>query len=453
MKLDKNNAVKKAFFIAVAVLILFIAALMQASSEEIEKVKYTDLEKEELSDDYESQDLLKEYYGDLLGYVKKEDIKFNTIATKDSLAILNVTINGKDRRIFTRLNTGTLYPAQSLADTITTTNLVVLGNISLKGNLFFDAEKSFGLRRFYGIGSTTSKYIDEGFARLANGKANVSVNPVLRELISSYNVFLSAEGLTKGIYVAEKTNSYFVVKSVNAKSNVGFSWMLSGVKQDFNEKLGSEYGKEKSIGITAEIDFEAGTTEIKINGLNRIFELINKTLGQVSNNALINETSGNITNQSMILITGNLVDEFGLETDLGRILGERAILPNLSETAETPLNNITGESITPVTAENITPVETAPDIGLGNATSNETTAGLNETIRSSVLEFTLYSTNEDFIISQVADVTGLSLSQAKKLINFVYFEPVNFEDETIEALQPPLDFIEKVNGSVIIRLG
>lgn len=431
MKLDSDKIVKKAFFIAV-VAALFFAAVIQASSE-AEKVKYTDLEKEQI--DSSGDGVLKEYYGELLGYVK-ENAKFNNIATKDDIAIFNVTIDGKDKRILTRLKTAALFPAQtSLTDTIRTTNLVVLGNISLKGVLFSEVEDTFGPRKLYGIESTSLRYVDEGFARLVNGKANVSINPVLRELISSYNVFLSAEGLTKGIYVAEKTNSYFVVKSVNANSNVGFSWMLRGVRKDYDYYLNSEYGKSEGIEIKAEINFENGTAEIKINGLNKIFGLINASK---NNYSIINETNINQTsNQSLILITGNLVDEFGLETDLGKILGEATPLPNLSKTA-------------PSASENITPAAG------GNATSNETAAGLNEIASlpvSSVLEFTLYSTNEEFIMSQVADVTGLSLGQVKKLINFVYKEPENFEDETIEEAMPKLDFIEKVNGSVIIRLG
>lgn len=455
MKLDKNNAVKKAFFIAVAVLILFIAALMQASSEE-EMVKYSDMEKEEIGDDDESQNALKEYSAELLGTVKK-DVEFNTIATQGDIAVLNVTIDGKDTRILTRLRTATISSGQNLlnATLIRTMNLVVLGNISLKGNLFFDAEESFGLRRFYGIGSTTSKYIDEGFARLVNGKANVSVNPVLRELISSYNVFLSAEGLTKGIYVAEKTDSYFVVKSVNAKSNVGFSWMLSGVKQDFNEKLGSEYGKEKSIGIIAEIDFETGSTKVKITGLDKILGLID--LSANGNNS--NNSNNQNNNQSINLITGNLIDEFGLETDLGKILGEATPLPNLTESSEettsTPLDNITVNETTTeeTTLDNVTIInETIPET-LNNITSNKTITNETSAPEISTLEFTLYSTNEDFIVSQIADVTGLRLDQAKKLVNFVYLQPEDFEDEVIEDVGPSLDFIEKVNGSVVIRLG
>jgi hypothetical protein len=251
--------------------------------------------------------------------------------------------------------------------------------------------------------------------------------------------------LTKGIYIAEKTQDYFVVKSLNADSNVAFSWMLRGIKKDFDGKLNSEYGKDKGISVEAKIDFENGRTEVKITGLDKILGLVE--LAPINDsNAQINETNNNL---SITLITGSLIDEFGLETDLGQILGEAAVLPNLTE-EETPLDNITEENITNIN-------ETLQEgIGLDNITSNETLVG-NELIvpkpEISVLEFTLYSTNEDFIVSQIADVTSLSLGQVRKLINFVYTEPAGFEDEVIDEPVVSLDFIEKVNGSVIIKLG
>jgi len=451
-----NNTVKRMFFILV-VITLFFAATIQVSSDE--KVKYSDLEKEEIGDDDESQEALQEYYGEILGTVKKK-AKFNTIATQGDIAVLNVTINGKDRRILTRLRTATIFSGQNLlnATLIRTMNLIVLGNISLKGNLFFEAEKSFGLRRLYGLGSTTSRYVDEGFARLGNGKANVSINPVLRELISGYNVFLSAEGLTRGIYIAEKTSSYFVVKSINAGSNVGFSWMLRGIKKEVEEKLSSEYGKEKGIGIKAEINFENGFTEVKITGLDKILGLINLSTGNNNSDAVQNNNSVNQTsNQSITLITGNLIDEFGLETDLGKILSDTTpSLPTIGEENNDSSNNQNNDLNANETSNETISNETLQEsIGLDNITSNETFGG-NESIVSApetfVLEFTLYSTNEEFIVSQIADITSLSLGEVRKLINFVYLEPIGFEDEIIEE-QLSLDFIEKINGSVIIRLG
>ena len=109
MELNRNTA--KGIFFTAIIASLFIAALAQVSSEE--NVKYSDLEKQAIGSDAESQDSLKEYYGEMLGSVKTE-AKFNTIAIKDELAVLNVTIDGKDRRILTRLHnaTGTIAAQQ-----------------------------------------------------------------------------------------------------------------------------------------------------------------------------------------------------------------------------------------------------------------------------------------------------------------------------------------------------
>ena len=454
MGLNRNPA--KKVFLLVMIVSLFFAALVQVSSEE--KIKISELESEEIGDDTESQELLREQYGDLLGYVKT-GTKFNSIATKDNIAVINITVNGKNRRILTKIHTADVPSAQidlTNAKLIRTESLIVLGNISLGKNLFLDVDNEFGSRRLFGSGSTTLRYVDEGFSRLVDGKANVSINPILREMISGYNVFLSAEGFTRGIYIAEKTNSYFIVKSVNANSNVGFSWMLRGLRSSYDEGyLASGYGKEKGIGITATINFEDGNSKVVITGLEEILRLVNETLETIpvnesANNNTANESNNNQNNgnnngQGIKLITGNLVDEFGLETDLGQILGDAASLPESTD-ENNELNN-----------DSIVNNETDPgNIQVNNtATSNETDSG-NETTtveEVSILEFTLYSTDEDLIIDQVASVTGLRLVEVKKLINFVYTEPAGFEDEAIEAEAGKIEGIEKINGSVIIRLG
>ena len=460
-----NNLAKRIFFVFAIALFLLIG-LVAVSAEDVEKERIAELEKEEINDG-ESQELLKDYYGNLLGYVGTK--KFNSIATKDNIAIINVTVNGRDRRILTKLHTATILPAQDLtnAKLIMAENLVVLGNISLKGVFFSEVSDVFGSRRLFGLGSTTLRYVDEGFARLANGKANVSINPILRGLIKGYNVFLSAEGLTRGLYVAEKTDSYFIVKSINPNSNVGFSWMLRGIRKEYEDKLRSQYGREKDIDITATINHENSTTRIRINGLDKILALVKDTSGNIPINEsidiTINETINNTNNESdsnsnqnnegntnvqgINLITGNLVDAFGLETDLGTILGNATPLPTLPD--EDVDNDEESDEDTNLNDSLIIGNETS---GINDTLSNETSSETSPVQEISILEFTLYSVDEDLVIGQVSDVTGLSVEQVKKLINFVYLEPEGFEDEDI-TVEPSLDFIEKVDGSVIIRLG
>ena len=110
-----------------------------------------EMEKEEINTDDGSQEALREYYADLLGYVGT-NAKFNTIAAQDDIAVLNITIDGKDKRVLTRLYKGAIASSQqdlTNAKLIRTESLIVLGNISLKGILFSEAESSFGPRKMF----------------------------------------------------------------------------------------------------------------------------------------------------------------------------------------------------------------------------------------------------------------------------------------------------------------
>ena len=449
--------------IILVLIIIFGILLLNAFAEE-EKTRISELEKDDLSD--EDNEALSEYYGQVFGIIG-EDSRFNNIATKENIAIINVTIDGRDRRIITKLATGVVLPKiadKLVAALLQADNVTVFDYLRILGKTVFSSITSFGERNFYGVESSEAKYVDEGFSRLINGKANVSVNPVLREVISRYNVYLSAEGLTQGIYVSKKSSSYFVVRSVNENSNVGFSWMLRGIKKDADGKLESAYAERLGIDITATINSENGTSIIRIDGLDKILEFVNNysttiinDTGNISgnqnntindtnlNNATNNETNNN---QGIKLITGNLVDEFGLETDLGKILSDKPqTLPaigndsNNDNDENTNLNN----NIIDDEANNATSIEILPSAGF-----NET-AGIRQ--EDSVLEFTLYNIDEDFVISQIAIVTGLSIDDARKLVTFVYADPSGFEDELIEQGAGKIDGIEKINGSVIIRLG
>ena len=177
-----------------------------------------------------------------------------------------------------------------------------------------------------------------------------------------------------------------------------------------------------------------------------INETINNTNNESDSNSNQNN-EGNTNVQGINLITGNLVDEFGLETDLGTILGNATPLPTLPD--EDVDNDEESDEDTNLNDSLIIGNETS---GINDTLSNETSSETSPVQEISILEFTLYSVDEDLVIGQVSDVTGLSVEQVKKLINFVYLEPEGFEDEDI-TVEPSLDFIEKVDGSVIIRLG
>jgi len=167
-----------------------------------------------------------------------------------------------------------------------------------------------------------------------------------------------------------------------------------------------------------------------------INETSNNTQTTLGNNSGGNET--NDPNESITLITGNLIDEFGLETDLGKILSNSSSL-DITEDTTNEISNDSNNNLDGITTNN------------NDLIINETDAVSNET-QTSILEFTILSVDEDFIVSQIASVTGLNSFEVKKLVNFVYAEPQGFSDEVID-LQVKLDFIQKINGSVIISLG
>lgn len=425
------------------ILLFLFFVIPSAFAEEEGMTRIDDLQKEDLSQD--ANEALREYYGQVFGIVGPNS-RFNNIAANEDIAVINVTIDGRDRRILTKLARGVILPRvaeELLATKISVNNLTVLENLKIFASWIFPKESSYGKRNFYGEESSLPVYVDEGVSRLSDGRANISINPVLRDMISGYNVYLSSEGMTRGLYIAEKSSSYFIVKSVSPESNVKFSWMLRGTKKGFATRLESEYAKELGIEIKAEINYENEIAFVKIGGLDAIINLAANIAKQknVSNDS---ELNANISNQpqgqTVNMITGNLVDEFGLETDLGRILSNASSQSLAEEEIGSESASAAGNSET----QNIT--NESIEI-LGDATSNETNAMVQQ---KDALNFILYSTDEMHIIEQVAVVTGLDEDNVKSLITFVYLEPENFQDEFIPE---GTEGIERVNGSVIIRLG
>lgn len=414
--------------IAVAFALLLAVSAMKAMADDNSSDLIKNMQKDQISQD--SQEALQETFGDLLTTLGPA--KFNNIATKENIAIINVTIDGRDRRILTRLKSGFLSPIMSNIsnfELVRTRSLIVLGNISLKGILYSDVDTTFGARRLYGPESTNLRYTDEGFSRLVNGKANISINPILKGLIESYNVYLSPYGLTRGIYVAEKTGSYFIVKSVNPSSNIAFSWMLSGIRSGF----GSEYlnTHEIQIKITAEIYFENQTSHIMISGLQTAMQ-------NATNQSIIANASG-----LGISLTGNVI----LSTDLS------SILQPVDNTSAIQQNSTIQQNTSDA---NLQPnVNNSIDLNLSNASSVNATAATAPISNSSVIDFTLYSVDESYIINQTAYASGLSPEQVKRSISFVYKQPENFTDEVLQdtVQNAQIDGIKKVNGSVIVTIG
>lgn len=383
---------KHLFKFIASLIFIFILAISSASvngEEQVPKTKYSDLEKEAI--DKDAQQILKDYYSGVLGNIGNIS-GFNSIATKDNIAIINLTIDGKDKRILTKLNKGMVFGSNDLFIGIVN-NLTVLGNIAIRGLSYYIINSDFGERKLFGLAATSPGFIDEGTSRLFNGISNVSINPELRSTIDDYKVYLSPEGRTKGVYVAEKAKDYFVVKGFSSDSNVKFSWMLRGIRKDYKA-----LAHDREYGITALIDYEAGTSLVNLSA--NISILSNKPLTNQSANNTIN------SNNSLSAVTGNLVE-----------------LGNISEILENA-SSVQNSSVIDINQS-------------GTEAANEA--------------YVLNSVDENAIVENAALRFGLTQEDVRKNIKFVYKAPQDSIDEK-DTYQTPKSYME-VNGSVIIRIG
>ncbi len=103
------------------------------------------------------------------------------------------------------------------------------------GNVFYHGTISGFLRttrgniRAYGASSTTPSVEDVGSAELRNGSARVRLDPVFARSIdgSTYHVFLTPGGDTRGLFVAERDGDGFVVKeSQGGRSSITFDYRI-----------------------------------------------------------------------------------------------------------------------------------------------------------------------------------------------------------------------------------
>ncbi len=117
-----------------------------------------------------------------------------------------------------------------IGTTSPTSTLHVVGTFTATSTKSATVEtKSFGNRMLYAMESAEVRFYDEGKGKLENGRVTVELDPVWLETIEGeFYVYLTAEGDSNGLHVAEKGKNYFVVKENNGgESNVEFNWMVS----------------------------------------------------------------------------------------------------------------------------------------------------------------------------------------------------------------------------------
>ncbi|MET0163511.1 MAG: hypothetical protein ABW318_00730 [Vicinamibacterales bacterium] len=90
------------------------------------------------------------------------------------------------------------------------------------------------LRRLYSIDSPESWFEDFGEARLAKGKAEVTIDPGFAAVVrGAYHVFITPYGDSNGLYVSHRTSKRFVVREQNGgTSTLAFSYRIVAKRKD-----------------------------------------------------------------------------------------------------------------------------------------------------------------------------------------------------------------------------
>ncbi len=91
---------------------------------------------------------------------------------------------------------GTTSPASTLT---------IVGNFSATGTKSAVVNTSYGIRKLYAIESPDVSFYDQGRSSLTDGIANISLYPIFIETVEpDFEIYLTPEARTSGIYVAEK---------------------------------------------------------------------------------------------------------------------------------------------------------------------------------------------------------------------------------------------------------
>jgi hypothetical protein len=117
-------------------------------------------------------------------------------------------------------------------------NVVIQGNLTVSGSFPHTAAvpSSDGtLRRLFSLEMAEAYYEDLGQGSLANGVGAVTLDPIFAALVrtDAYQVFLTAYGDNRGLYVANQTASGFDVREVQGgTSNIGFGYRVVAHPRD-----------------------------------------------------------------------------------------------------------------------------------------------------------------------------------------------------------------------------
>jgi len=134
----------------------------------------------------------------------------------------------------------------SSGDLMASDNLVVGSNAYIQGNMYVTGTKNavvqtrdYGIRKVYADESAEVYFFDRGTARIVDGQATISLDPVYLETVTigadhPMIVFASPTGECNGLYVAQTTGTSFTVKELGGgKSTASFTWEVAAKRKGY----------------------------------------------------------------------------------------------------------------------------------------------------------------------------------------------------------------------------
>jgi len=269
-------------------------------------------------------------------FADPEDTEMGYIEYSHSLDRLQFNVNKSSA--LTILGNGNV----GIGTTTPASTLTITGNFSATGTKSAVVNTTYGIRKLYAMESPDIRFYDEGRARLSNGIANISLDPIFIETVEpEYNVHLTPEGKTLGIYVDEKAKEYFIVKSYVPSSNIAFTWQISAIRKGYKD-VRLDLERKEDLEIIAVIDEQNKVTDVEIsrNVVNENNSIINKSLISITGN-VINEESDKI-NEKITINSGD-EDEVIKEIEEKTKLDKDKIKKSITFRRKEPVSEILGE--------------------------------------------------------------------------------------------------------------
>jgi hypothetical protein len=116
-----------------------------------------------------------------------------------------------------------------------TSTLHVAGTFTATGTKAATVETaSFGQRKLYAVEAPTVRFTDEGTAMLSGGVARVELDPIFSETIEGELLIHVTPYGRSSLYVEERGNNYFVVKSID-ETDIPFAWSVSATRKGYSD--------------------------------------------------------------------------------------------------------------------------------------------------------------------------------------------------------------------------